>query len=99
MCHCNRLIGVRQKQQYNGPSATNSDSFAGSFVSLFDDYAAKRNRSFVIGCNIRMRHHGKDFRRPVSFSDTRAREIEVHLQLYKEESPLNYIREMDILIQ
>ncbi|XP_072023023.1 uncharacterized protein [Amphiura filiformis] len=77
-----RLRRVRQRQEYDNASVSVQNSV--DLVSLFSDYAIlkKAQKTFVIGQVIRMVHKGKDFRRPVSYEDSRANNIQVTVNVY-----------------
>ena len=81
-----RLARVRQRQEYQTVeerAPTNT-----SMVSLFDDYAVlDRSKSgYLVGNLVRLSHKGtrgsQDYKRPVSYSDDRGKDITAYLQIY-----------------
>lgn len=63
-------------------------------VCLFEDYAINRQHKLVIGKVLRMKHGGKDFRRPVAYNDLRGGHIDVDLSVYLEhlDNPGHFIQ-------
>lgn len=90
---------MRQRQEYKGSTETVGD--AESEVCLFEDYAVKDRRSFILGQVIRIKHNGKDFRRPVSFHDDKRKDMEVTFQLYNmsDKGQGNYLKGTNIVVK
>ncbi len=59
------MTQVTQRQEYSGGGAKNIAYDTNSQVCLYQDYAIKYGTTFLIGQVIRMKHNGKDFKRPV----------------------------------
>ena len=74
---------VLQRQEHQTGAPTNA-----SMVSLFDDYAVlDRSKSgYLVGNLVRLSHKGtrgsQDYKRPVSYSDDRGKDITAYLQIH-----------------
>ena len=73
-----RLKRVRQRQEYSMDTSLSTGP-PSDFINLFDDYCIvedqKNNSHYMLGQVSRVIHKGKDFCKPVAYTDPRAKDM------------------------
>ena len=84
---------VRTRQEYTKTTTATGAESQRSHVMLFDDYTVVRrtSKSFGLGQVTRIVHKTQDFKRPVSFTDDRSKDIKVYMQMYTEQTSGQYV--------
>ena len=97
----NRLVRVRQRQEYDRRTSVLSGSQINTSenVCLFEEYAAvdRKKKFFFLGQVVRMTHKGQEYRRPVQFKDSKGADITVMMVKYQKAGEVTFKPTDDII--